>query len=71
MTMTPCMARLLLALTLLPPLLTAAPRSHARDHDRLPDRWEKRYHLSLDGQEVGAPGDRRPRSTQQPAPSIV
>jgi hypothetical protein len=39
-------AALVVAATLLP---AAGAAAHARDrnHDRIPDRWEKRYHLSL------------------------
>ncbi|HEX8103150.1 MAG TPA: hypothetical protein VF533_11080 [Solirubrobacteraceae bacterium] len=40
---------LALAATLFVALLTAAAPASARDrnHDRIPDRWEKRHHLSL------------------------
>lgn len=39
-------AALVLAAALLP-AATAAARSGDRNHDRIPDRWEKRNHLSL------------------------
>ena len=39
-------AVLVLAVALLP-AATAAARSGDRNHDRIPDRWEKRNHLSL------------------------
>ena len=42
------MARLLasLALLIVAAALTAAP-ALARDHDKLPDRWERKHHLNL------------------------
>lgn len=55
------MTRLLATLSLLVAAvaLTASPAlARKRDHDRLPDRWEKRHHLNLKKNDAGRDRDR-------------
>jgi hypothetical protein len=37
---------------------SASARSHDRNHDRIPDRWEKRHHLSLNVKQTRRDQDR-------------
>lgn len=53
------LAAALAALTVLAlPSMAAAKHFHDRNHDRIPDRWEKRHHLSLTVNQAGRDQDR-------------